>query len=251
MPHRSVGGVNLPGYDESLGWEVYLERTGINTLALCHDVSSITTQSKTFYYRDKKGKKHKYTPDFIFHIAKVPHICEVKPVQFLLESETRKTLAMLTHLFQKEGFRFVFLTDDQLMHRNRDKNITFIIRYKSHHISNQFISSLNSINDRIIKIADLLPPNHAENDLANVYAAIAQKQLCLTNWYKKVGIHSEVFLPSTNNRSLVYEEISNSGRYGHFLQKLVLEGGPEADRIVASEKSKKQQITHYNPIAFF
>jgi len=251
VPHRSVGGVNLPGYEISQEWEVYLENAGIYDLALCHDVTDIAAQQKTFHYLDAEGKKRSYTPDLIFTVNNTRIVCEVKPLRYLLEKETREYLSILHRVLTREGYQFHFLTEDQLLNKPRCKNVKKIIRYKSHHLSQEIITSYrNLVIDKTITVKDLLEHVPTKYGLANIYAAIMKGFLCI-DWDVKVGLDSEIYLPTTERRSLTYEQVSTSGRYGPILQRLVLEGGSEAERILAIKKSEGKQITNYNPLGFF
>jgi len=251
VPHRSVGGVNLPHYEIPQEWESYLERSAIYTLAMCHDVTNIQAQQKTFEYIDKQGVNRKYTPDLIFTANGENIICEIKPLIFLLTENNREKYTILHSAFIKEGYQFHFLTDDQLLNEPRNKNIKFIIRYKSHHLTNKVLENFRYLlGNAKMSIKDLLPENNTQNDLANIYAAIMQGHLCV-DFDVEINLNSIIYFPSLEHERFTYVHVRNSGRYGSILQKLVLDSGPTIERILAIEKSKKQQLNISNPLGFF
>ncbi len=251
VPHRSIGGVNLPGNEFTAEWESPNERTTIHTLWLCHDVKNIKTQEITITYLDDEGIERKYTPDIVFNKNSDLIFCEVKPLRYLLRKDTRNMLKAVNRELVKDNIKFHYLTEDQLKNTCIAKNIEKIIGYKSQQISEQTILDIRTaINNNEITIKQLLERQNTSITLLNIYASIAQKHLCI-NWDAELNENSIVSLPSNENRGLQYEEVSNSGRYGSILQKLVLGSGEEAERVLAVTKSEEQQIKTYNPIGFF
>jgi len=251
VPHKNVGGVSLPGYEEDLRWQSPLERDAIYSLALCHDVTHLTAQRHTFTYRAADDKERKYTPDLVFQHKGRRVLCEVKTLLYLLRNDIREQYATLARIFQKEGDLLHFLTDDQLRQEPLHHNVTRIMSYKNHAVSQELVDTyVNIIGERIIPIADLLRHHDSDSDLANIYAAIMRGHLCI-DWHVPLGLNTPIYIPTLDNRSLTYEQILHSGEYGLVLQRLVLEGGPAADRVLAIQKSKNRQIPHYNPLGFF
>jgi len=250
VPHRNVGGVNLPGYLESKMWESHIEQAVITALSLCHDISNIRTQETTLTY-EEYGVTRTYAPDLTFEYQNRIVVCEAKKLRWLLEIETRLDLVKYYKLFNIQGLLYHFITEDQVKHEPFFSNIETIISYKSHFVPQEKIDLyLKVIGDQCLTLGEILNFPEIDDDKASIYACIFNKHLHI-DWNNKLSNNAVIYPTSNNHRGLSYEQVITSGEYGHILQELVLEGGQKADRVLAIKKSEERQIRNYNPLGFF
>jgi len=249
VPYRGVGGIASPEGAMFLQWESYLEKLAINTLLLCHDVQSISTQ-QTFRLEDGSGKEIKYTPDIqILHKGRWILI-EVKPLIRLLDPDTRLKLANRSALLSKHGYALHFLTDDHLNQKPQSDNVQLLARYKNHPIPSHKLRRILESVGEYTTINSLLDFDRCDQFLSNIYAMIAQKHLWV-EINKPISLNSCISLPGHGNGGLSYEQISTTGRVGSILERLVLEGGQEADRWLAIEKARGKQRLYHGPEWFW
>lgn len=250
--YRGVGGIASPDNQEFLQWETYLERLALRTLLLCYDVTNVVSQP-SFQYTDETGTPRRYTPDIqLQHGDRTIHI-EVKVLLRILAPDTRERLAALSSIFKERGETLAFLTDDQLPSPEksaRSKNVNLLARYKNHPIPQHDVERLLRASGSQPTVAELIIPERREESLAAIYAMVAQKHLWI-DFDEPLSEASRIALPHQGYGGLSYAYVSTSGRHGPVLERLVLEGGPNADRCLAAEAARRQQRSHHGPQLFW
>ena len=250
-PHRITGGHTVPDLaGNPLTRESELEQKVIKLVICCHDVTAIDSQ-KTIDYTDSDGSACKYTPDLQVVVGgKLRHI-EVKPLTRLLDPEKRAHYAMIFKCLMATGNQLDFITDDQAEILPRVTTADLLKRYRCHPIPDQCLDLLKEeLSNGPISIRSILMRQPMQITLADLYAAISQRHLWI-DWSISLSPNCNVALPYSGYGGLSYEDVLRAGRHGLVLERLVLGGGSEAERILATEKTRRKRLPSASPLNFF
>lgn len=227
-----------------------LEQKVIKLVICCHDVTAIDSQN-TLDYTAPDGSACKYTPDLRVSVGKQLRPVEVKPLIRLLDPEKRPQYAVISRCLMESGSQLDFITDDQAEHSPHEATADLLKRYRCHPIPEQCLSLLKTeLASAPASIRSILGRHPIQASLADLYAAIAQRHLWI-DWSMPLSPNSSVALPHSGFGGLSYEDVLRSGRHGLVLERLVLGGGPEAERVLAAEKARRKRLPNASPLNFF
>jgi hypothetical protein len=116
------------GDHEVTDFESLLEMDYLYLLAFDPDVLAVKSQPiKVEYFLDNRVRH--YTPDFEVVRTGGVEIVEVKPEKFALREDNVRMFAAVTPLIEKDGARFVILTEKTIRQQPRLANIKRLARY--------------------------------------------------------------------------------------------------------------------------
>lgn len=113
-------------------WESQLERRACYLFEFSGAIQSFYEQPEPirFWY---DGKYSKYTPDFKLHLNNGDSwFVEIKPHAHLQLPEIRGRLSLASEHYNEDGFKFIVITDKELVHPARESNLTLMKYYQTH-----------------------------------------------------------------------------------------------------------------------
>lgn len=250
-PHRITGGGLISDLSSaSLNYESPLESDAIKQVACCRDVRALNTQ-RTIQYVNLEGETRAYTPDLIVDVGGVERLIEVKPLAVLLRPETREYYAAISTCLHRAVQQLDFLTDDQLRVSPRRATADQLKRYRAHPIPKTVLSFLaDALCEGPRTIRSLLIDRIGTGTLADFYAAVSQRHIWI-DWNDPLLPDAKVALPNSHFGGLNYEDVLHSGRNGLLLERMVLDGGPESERLLAVEEARRKLLPRPSAFGFF
>lgn len=174
-------------------WESQLERRACYLFEFSGAVQSFYEQPEPirFWYGDKYSK---YTPDFKLHLNNGDTwYVEIKPYAHLQKPEIADRLSLASEYYSEEGFKFIVITDQELIHPARESNLTLLKYYQAHILPVSIVEHANHWLRETDKatLGDMLQYFGSK---ASVYALICQG-FVLTDLTTYLSSSSELYLP--------------------------------------------------------
>lgn len=249
-PHRIVGVMHLPGCDiDAPEHESHNEHAAIRLLALCNDVTKIHSQPEQVVYQDTEGKKRNYTSDFGVTLADGSVVSvEVKPLTILLRPNNQDKYMAVAKSYAANFQRFTIFTDHAVHLEPRCSIARRLRMYLASSVPSQYREAiLSALVDGQKSIRQILVALDDATALANIYALIAQRYLCIS-WQEPFGLNMHVSLPEAPYAHLNFSDITRASRFDPLVQELALGRRPQDQRLLAAALTKDQSVSLPAPV---
>ncbi|BBB24610.1 TnsA endonuclease N-terminal domain-containing protein [Amphritea japonica] len=178
-------------------WESQLERRACYRFEFSPAVLSFKEQPQPIRFRigDQLAK---YTPDFELELVNgETWFVEIKPLDHLRKPELAERLSLAAGWFKRNGYKFIVITDEELIHPDLESNLAFLRHFQTHEINESTVSHVCHWFDHID--APTLGGLHEYfGDKATAYALLSQN-LISTDLSDPFNLNSELFLLEENS----------------------------------------------------
>lgn len=119
---------------DPVDWESQLERRACYLFEFSPAVIEFKEQPNPirFTHGDLLAK---YTPDFELTLSNGEiWIVEIKPLDHLRRPELRERLSLASDWYERHGYHFIVITDEELIHPHLESNIVFLRHYLTHEL---------------------------------------------------------------------------------------------------------------------
>lgn len=177
---KNTGAVPSNKMNKNIGYESLLERDYIYMLEYDKNISCYGEQPITIDFKSD-GKKRRYTPDFYFETFEGDkYLVEIKPknklIQILHDRNLRASYDAAYMYGNKNGMKFIIVTDEDMKHGNILENIKYLQSYA--HIKvpinvEQIIEEILKVNtnltiSELIAMIDVKDDNYAYGYIMNM-----------------------------------------------------------------------------------
>lgn len=251
-PHRMTGAMELPGvtlYPSQ--FETAGEERFHGVLLLCSDVTEIAAQPKKEAY-ELDGVTRHYTSDARLRLTTLAdssyvHVDE-KNLAYLVKPDNLKKYLAIAKALRSRGDQLNFITHDQLKPVWCD-NTHRLIRYLHQPVSADFEQQVVGALPQAREIGALLAELNATDKLADLYALIARKKICI-NWDQPLNRRALVSQPDQPFARMTYERIRTSGRFADLLAEMALGRRPSDQRLRAAARARRWPLSGPSPLGF-
>ncbi len=123
-----------------IDWESQLERRACYRFEFSPAVLQFREQPESIRL-PIDGRLTKYTPDFELQMANgETWLVEIKPFDHLQRPEVSNVLSHASDWYLKHGYRFIVITDEELIEPDLESNLCFLRHFQTHVLSNDSIS---------------------------------------------------------------------------------------------------------------
>ena len=235
-----------PAQFETAGEERFL---GI--LPLCSDVTEVAAQPEKESY-ELDGIKRQYTSDARLRLTTSAHSSHVhvdeKSLAYLVMPDNLEKYLAIAQALRSRGDQLNFITHDQLKPVWCD-NTHRLIRYLHQPVSADFEQRVIGALPQAREIGVLLAELNMSDMLAELYALIAQKKLCI-DWDQPLNRRALVSLPDQPFARMTYERIRTSGRFADLLAEMALGRRPSDQRLRAAARARRWPLSGPSPLGF-
>lgn len=173
-------------------WESQLERRACYRFEFSPAVLSFKEQPQPIRFRigDLLAK---YTPDFELELVNgETWFVEIKPFDHLQRPDLAERLSLASSWFKRNGYKFIVITDEELIHPNLESNLAFLRHFQAHELSESTVSHTCHWFDQI-DIPTLGGLHRFFGDKVTAYALLSQN-LISTDLSELFSLNSELFL---------------------------------------------------------
>ncbi len=178
--HRVVGRFPSLKCRKVIHWESQLERDMARLLEFDPAVLTYAEQPEPLLYKED-GKVRKHTPDFLVETNGGPIIIEVKPYDQAISEPWRSRLLRFEAEYQKQGIRYLVMTDQEIRREPRLSNVITLLRYQRQDVSMiERTAILHEMSAEPIQLEELRSKLD-DNQIArtHIYALIAQGHISI------------------------------------------------------------------------
>lgn len=250
-PHRITGALEFPGVTiypaqfETAGEEGFLK-----LLPICSDVVEAAAQAEEEAY-ELDGAIHHYTSDVRLRLTTTEnsyiHI-EEKSLGYLVKPHNLKKYLAIAQALRSRGHQLHFVTHDQLKPVWRD-NAHLLLRYLHNKVPIEFEQRVIGALPQAREIDALLTELNACDMLADLYALIAHKKLCI-DWDHPLNRRALVSLPDQPFARMTYERIRTSGRFADLLAEMAMGRRPADQRLRTAARARRWPLSGPSPVGF-
>jgi hypothetical protein len=244
--HLQVGEIYQKGITTyPAAWESFNERRVIFLLLMCRDVSAIEVQPTEIEY-ELDGKARKYVPDIRIRHTAGRALLEVKSLRYLITPPNLEKYTAIAQTLRGRGEEMAFIAPAHIPSMWHD-NAFLLARYRSRPVSSDQ-RILDLLTETSLSIDDILQ-RLPDVSIADVYALIARKQLCI-DWDKPLNRQAQVSCPGKPFEWMRYERLRDSGRYADVLAAMALGRRPSDQRLLAASFARRRPLSPSSPVGF-
>lgn len=250
-PHRMTGALEFAGLTlYPAQYETVGEERLLGVLLLCSDVTEIAAQPKKEAY-ELDGATRRYTSDVRLRLTTSEnsyiHV-EEKSLVYLVKPDNLKKYLSIAQALRSRGHELNFITHDQLKPTWCD-NAHLLFRYLHNQVLADFEQRVIGALPQAREIGALLAELNANDKLAELYALIAKKRLCI-DWDQPLNRRAHVSLPDQPYARMTYERIRTSGRFADLLAEMALGRRPSDQRLRAAARARRRPLSGPSPLGF-
>ena len=182
-------------------WESQLERRACYLFEFSPAVLSFHEQPEPirFWVNEKYSK---YTPDFRLSLSnQETWFVEIKPYDHLQRPDLSERLFLASESYEEDGYKFIVITDEELIHPALESNLTLLKYYQSHELEAMTADHarhwLQQTHDN--SLGHML---QYFGNQATVYALLCQGFIC-TDLSTPFSLNSALYLPKDDHHATI------------------------------------------------